>query len=97
MHSIQRLVLPKKLYEDSQKILKQLNKARLFAKKAMPDQNNIYPDTSELEKVTDKVISSYRTFVNDCRSYLGPDELKPLSIKSVVLLKATEESKMENK
>jgi len=91
IQSKQRLILPRKLYEKVQEIVLKINEARKLARNAKPNENYLYPNTSELKTVVDIAISSYRELLHESRKYFGTDKLKPISLKSELPIKAKED------
>lgn len=88
IQSMQKLVFPKKLYNYTQELIIKINAARDLAKSAEPNNNNIYPDTQELNKAINGAASSYRKFINNARFYLGTNVLLPIGNKNEEILKA---------
>ncbi len=92
MQAKQKLVLPSVLYEGIQKLIRETNLARELVKGAVPDENHIYPDTSELQEKMESATSKYKDFINMARCYLGASELIPLSKKVEDILNTNEEA-----
>jgi hypothetical protein len=86
----QKLIFPSNLYEEINGVIKKLNEARESARYAAPDQNHIYPDTSDLQQAVSNAATAYRNFVNLSRIYLGTDKIKPFAIESELELKDKE-------
>jgi len=93
----QRLVFPRKLYEDIQKIIKIINKARELVRQVAPDNNHIYPDTTNLQETVNEAISAYRNFLNESRKYLGTDKLKQFTVSDELFIKGKEFAKILEK
>ncbi len=92
----QRIVFPRELYKECQKLIKKLNEARNISRDLKPDKNNIYPDTSQLIPIVNDTISLYTDFLNIGRKYSGADKLKPIVIKEDVFLKDNIRSESSN-
>jgi len=86
----QKLVFPSKLYKETNHVIKKLNEARKFARYAAPDQNHVYPDTSDLQQAVGDAATEYRNLVNYSRTYLGTDKIKPFAVESELELKGKE-------
>lgn len=93
----QRLVFPRKLYEDVQVIVKKVNVARSLARQAAPNDDHTYPDTRELRSTVDEAISAYLNFLHESRKYLGTDRLEPITLVSELPIKAKEDKVQEGK
>lgn len=93
----QRLLLPKPLYDKVQEILECINEARKLARNAKPDENFLYPNTTELIKAVENASESLRNIIDESRKHLGTDKLKPVSIVSELsLLKGEYKEKVED-
>ena len=93
----QRLLLPIPLYDKVQEILKYINEARKLALDAKPDEKYLYPNTTDLIKVVEKASETLKNMIDISRNYMGPDELKPISVLSELSLqKAEYKEKIEN-
>jgi len=90
LQSKQKLVLPINIYLNIQKVIEKLNNARELAKYSKPDENNIYPDTTELNKAITEAFGEYRKLINLSRKYSGPNALTPLSAKEDNILRGNE-------
>jgi len=86
----QKLVFPSKLYEEMIGVIKKSNEARKFARDAAPDENHVYPDTSDLQQAVGDAATAYRNFVNHSRAYLGTDKIEPFAMESELELKGKE-------
>ena len=93
MQSKQKLILPARLYGCIQELIKEMNFARELAKSAVPRENHIYPDTSELQNKMGKVALRYKAFINDARHHLGANANVPFSKKGEEIFKTNEEVK----
>lgn len=97
IQSKQKLVFPSELYNNIQDLLKAINNARELVKHVSPDENNLYPDTQELQKEIEIVASKYKNFINRARCYLGTDEISPISKLREEILKANDDEKISKK
>lgn len=88
IQSMQKLVFPKELYNCIQGLIIKINAARDLAKSATPNDNNIYPDTQELNQAINGAAASYKKFINNARLYLGTNALPVIGNKNEEILKA---------
>ena len=71
-------------------VQREIKRARDLAAGVKPDEDNVYPDTSELKKIVDAALVKYRVFVNDARSYAGTDKISRISLGENDFLQAQE-------
>jgi len=84
----QRFVFPKEIYKKTQDIIKGLNEARELAKDANPQSN---PDTTTLIRKVATVNTTFKEFLNLSRSYIGTQELGPISFDDDLFILSEEE------
>ncbi len=89
----QRLVVPEKLFQKIKAVVIRLNKAGEIARDARPNDNHVYPDTTELQKEVDEIKVAYHDFLNEARSYLGTQEMGPIGDIDEGSLQGREEEK----
>lgn len=89
----QRLVVPEKLFQKIKGVVIRLNKAGELARDARPNDNHVYPDTTELQKAVDEVQVAYHDFLNEARSYLGTPRMGPIADIGEASLQGREEKK----
>jgi hypothetical protein len=82
----QKIVFPKELYEKCQELIKKLNEARNISQGLKPNEENRYPDTSQLIPIVNDAISIYTDFLNMARSYSGANKLEPITIEEDLFL-----------
>jgi hypothetical protein len=75
----QRLVVPKNLYDEIQRVVVLINDGKALVKGVSIEEDKYYSDTSELCDHVKNLIHQYRFLLNQSREYIEPDLLKPLA------------------